>query len=107
MLAALFGNSTAEQVLLYLAINGTAYAQELVGALGLHLSVIQKQLLRLEAGGVLVSFPVGRTRVFEFDPRFAFAGDVRALLRRAFDYLPPRERARYLARRRPRSAAKR
>jgi len=103
MLEALFGNVTAERVLFYVSINASAYAQEIADALGVRVSVVQKQLRRLEAGGVLASRSVGRTRVYELNPRFAFADDVRALMRKAFAFLPAGERHRYLARRRPRS----
>ena len=50
-LDALFGNRTAEQVLMYLAVNETAYAQQMADALDISLSVVQKQLRRLETGG--------------------------------------------------------
>lgn len=107
MLAALLGNPTAEKVLMFLALNREGYAQELANRLGLDLSTVQTQLRRLERGGVLASVLRGRTRLYAFNPRFAFAADVEALLRRAADYLPERERDRLLVRRRPRAGGKR
>jgi predicted transcriptional regulator len=107
MLEALFGNATAEKVLMFLALNREGYAQELADRFGLALNVVQNQLLRLERGGVLVSSTRGRTRVYGFNPRFPFTVEVEALLRRAADYLPARDKERFLVRRRPRAAGKR
>jgi hypothetical protein len=87
MLDTLFGNRTAEQVLLYLAVNVSAYAQQMSDALTIPLSVVQKQLRRLETGGVLVSRLVGRTRLFSINPRFALAHELTSLLKRAFSLL--------------------
>lgn len=52
-------------------------------------STVQSQLLRMERDGLLVSRAVGRTRVFEFNPRYAFKDEVRALLDKALIQLPP------------------
>jgi predicted ArsR family transcriptional regulator len=107
MLEAIFGNSTAEKVLLYLLVHRQAYARELAQAFALPVSVVQKQLIRLERGNVLASRTMGRTRVFEINPSYAFANELRALLKRALDFVPARERAPYgPKRRRPRATAK-
>jgi hypothetical protein len=69
--------------------------------------MVQRQLERLEAAGVLVSRLQGRTRLFSWNPRFAFESELRALLRKALNLLPASERARYFApRRRPRRKGK-
>jgi hypothetical protein len=103
----LFGNPTAEKVLLYVWANESAYARQIATALEVRLSVIQKQLLRLELGGVLVSRSVGRTRLFSINPRFAVAAELRALLKKAFSLLPASERRPYeSARTRPRLTGK-
>ena len=46
MLEAIFGNSTAERVLLFLVVHRQAYARELAQAFGLPVGVVQKQLIR-------------------------------------------------------------
>ena len=46
------------------------------------ISVFQKQLRRLERGGVLVSSTKGRTRLFQMNPVYPFARELEALLRR-------------------------
>ena len=107
MLDSLFGNPTAATVLAFTALNRECYAQELADRFGISLSAVQNQLRRLEEGGVLVAVARGRTRLYSLNPRFAVARDLEALLRRAVDFLPERERERYLARRRPRGRGKR
>ena len=107
MLEALLGNGTAEKVLLYTLVHRQAYARQLADAFAMPVSVVQKQLIRLEGGNVLVSRMVGRTRVFELNPSYAFAEELRALLRRALEFLPTRERAPYEPKRtRPRASGK-
>jgi hypothetical protein len=107
MLAGLFGNATAEKVLLFVATNRETYAQELADRFEVSLSSVQNQLQRLERGGVLVGTPRGRMRFYAFNPRFPFTVELEAMLRRAVEMLPERDRARYLARRRPRARGKR
>ena len=107
MLEGIFGNPTAERVLLYLEQYSEGYARAIAATFGLSLSMVQRQLDRLEAAGVLVSQLQGRTRVFTWNPRFAFESELRALLRKALKLLPAAERERYFtARRRPRRTGK-
>ena len=107
MLDGLFGNPTAAKVLAFVAMNRETYAQELADRFGVSLSTVQNQLRRLEDGGVLVAVERGRTRLYSFNPRFVLARDVESMLRRAVEYMPERERERYIARRRPRARGKR
>ncbi len=108
MLEGILGNATAEKVLLYLEHYGEGYALAIAQTFdALPVSMVQRQLERLEAAGVLVSQLQGRTRVFTWNPRFAFEDELRALLRKALRLLPAAERKRYFAaRRRPRRAGK-
>lgn len=106
-LEGLFGNATAEKVLLFIAVNEAAYGKQMAEALEIPLSVVQKQLRRLEISGVLVNRSIGRTRLFSINPRFAVANETRALLKRAFSLLPADERMRYeSSRARPRLIGK-
>jgi DNA-binding transcriptional ArsR family regulator len=69
--------------------------------------MVQRQLERLERAGLLVSLLKGRTRLFTWNPRYAFRKELRALLRRALESLPEEERQRYFTgRRRPRRTGK-
>ncbi len=108
MLEGLFGNATAEKVLLYLERYSEGYALGIAKTFDdTPVNLVQRQLLRLEAGGVLASRLQGRTRVFTWSPRFAFRAELSALLRKALDALPEAERRRYFeARTRPRRSRK-
>jgi DNA-binding transcriptional ArsR family regulator len=106
MLEGLFGNATAANVLMFLAMNRDAYAQELADSLGMTLSTVQGQLRRLERAGVLAGTTRGRMRFYTFNPRFPLAADLGQMLQRAVDFMPESDRARFIARRRPRLAGK-
>ncbi len=107
MLEKLFGNKTAERVLLFITAYGEGYAQEIADIFGISLSSVQRQLMRLEAGGILVNQLKGRTRLFTWNPRWPFLGELRALLKKALDYLPELEQEQYYRKRtRPRRTGK-
>ncbi len=107
MLEALFGNQNVERILFYLFNNGSAYPRALASALGVSLSPIQKQLQRLEAGNIVVSRLVGRTRVYQINPGFVFKTELEALLAKAFKALPQAQvRGIYSRRSRPRRQGK-
>ena len=107
MIETLLGNKTAERVLLFLANYGQGYPREIAATHGSSVSVVLKQLARLENGGILVSRLVGRTRLYELNPRWFFHKELKALLEKALAALPPEEVKRhYRARRRPRRAGK-
>ncbi|MEE9279391.1 MAG: ArsR family transcriptional regulator [Myxococcota bacterium] len=108
MLEGLFGNATAEKVLLYLEQYGEGYATAIAGTFErVSISMVLRQLERFENAGLLVSFPKGKTRLFTWNPRYAFLDEVRALLNKALRALPADERRRYFAeRRRPRRSGK-
>jgi predicted ArsR family transcriptional regulator len=100
VLEGIVGNPTAERVLLYLEQYGQGYARAIAATFGISLSMVQRQLARLEAGGVLVSQLQGRTRLFTWNPRFAFRTELGVLLRSALQALPAEERRRYFTQRR-------
>lgn len=107
MLDALFGNKTAERVLLYLANYDQGYARDIALTFETTLSMVQKQLVRLEAAGVLVSRLVGKTRVYELNPRWYFFSELTALLQKALAAQGKEETEKYFRKRqRPRRAGK-
>jgi len=60
--------------------------------------------LKVEGSGKLLE---GRTRVFEFNPRYIFLPELKALLEKAFSFYPQEERNRLqMVRRRPRRTGK-
>jgi len=107
MIETLLGSEYAEKVLLYVNARGKGYASEMAGFYKADLITIQNQLKKFENGGVLVSFLEGRTRIFEFNPSYAFLPELRSLLEKAFSYYPPEEIRRLkMNRRRPRRTGK-
>jgi len=107
MLEAIVGSVAAEKVLLYLQNYGQAYGREIAATFGISNSQVQKQLLKLESGGLLVSQLVGRTRLYQWNPRNPLVPPLRALLGVALDSLPGAEQQRFFRKRtRPRRSGK-
>ena len=107
MLEALFGSKNRERVLQYILANSQGYAKEIADFYDSSVDPIQKQLERLEFGGILVSQSVGRTRVFRMSPRYAFKDELIALLEKARSFYSPEEQERLIMqRRRPRRTGK-
>ena len=107
MLEAVVGSAAAERVLRYLQAYDEAYGREIASALGLAQSQVQKQLQKLESGGVLVSRLTGRSRIYTWNPRNPLVAPLRSLFQSAFDTLPKGEQQKYFrGRRRPRRSGK-
>jgi hypothetical protein len=108
VLEGIFGNASAEKVLLYLEQYGEGYATAIARAFDdLSLNMAQRQLDRFERAGALVSTLKGRTRLYTWNPRYPFAPELRSLLAKALDFLPAAERRRFFSeRRRPRRTGK-
>jgi len=103
MIAELLGSKNRERVLVYILTSKEGYAKEIADFYESSLDPIQKQLDRLELASVLVSKKVGRTRVFMFNPRYAFLNELKALLQKAVEFYPPEEIERLtMKRKRPR-----
>jgi predicted transcriptional regulator len=107
MIESILGSENAERTLVYLMVREKGYAAEIAHFYGVDLYAIQNQLRKFEGGGILVSFLEGRTRVFEFNPRYIFLPELKALLEKAFSFYPQEERNRLqMVRRRPRRTGK-
>jgi len=107
MLEPILGSVNAERVLVYILAREQGYAREIARFFGADPDSIQKQLVKLEAGGVLSSAGAGRTVIYKFSPRYAFLPELKGLLEKALRLYPQAERERLvLSRRRPRRRAK-
>jgi predicted transcriptional regulator len=103
MLEALFGSVNRERVLIYILARGEGYAREIATYFDVALLGVQRQMEGLEAGGVLYSRQVGRTRLYGFNPRYAFLPELKALLDKVLIFYPDEARERLvMARKRPR-----
>src|SRR5512138_2637139 len=107
MLTPLFGTENSERVLIFLLTRNEGYAREIAQIFGTNLYTIQRQLDKLEAGGVLVSHTAGRTRLYQFNPRYPFLNELKQLLEKAFSFYPEGVREKLIMnRRRPRQRKK-
>jgi hypothetical protein len=107
VLEALFGNPNIEKILFYLLRFDEGYARGMAIGMGVPLSPLQQQLKRLERGGIVVSRLVGRTRVFQINPRYPFREELKAFLGKAFGAVPDAQVQKYFTRRtRPRRKGK-
>ncbi|MCE9647258.1 MAG: ArsR family transcriptional regulator [Chloroflexi bacterium] len=107
MIEVLLGSKNAERVLLYIFTRDEGYARQITSFYGTDLKPIQMQLDKFEKGGVLVSRTIGRTRPYEFNPRYPFLTELKALLEKALSFYPAKEQEELkMNRRRPRAKGK-
>lgn len=107
MLEPLLASVNCERVLIFLAAREEGYLREIADFYQTAPAPILKQLEKLEAGGVLFSRLLGRTRLYGFNPRYPFLKELKALLDKALTFYPDDIRARLLeSRRRPRRKGK-
>lgn len=107
MLTPLLGTENSERVLIFLLMRNEGYAREIAQFFDANLYAIQRQLDKLEAGGVLVSRTSGRTRLYQFNPRYPFLNELRQLLEKALSFYPENVRENLaMNRRRPRKRDK-
>ena len=107
MLEPILRSKSSEQALIFLVARETGYATEIARFFDADLYAIQKQLERFEESDVLVSSKVGRTRVFQFNPRYPFLDELKSLLKKSLSYYPKNiQEELLLNRRRPRKKDK-
>ena len=107
MLKPLLGSENTERVLIFILARDEGYGTDIARFYKTDLYGIQKQLDKLEMGGVLVSRTAGRTRLYSLNPRYPFLNELKTLLEKALSFYPERQReALLLDRRRPRRRGK-
>jgi hypothetical protein len=107
MLKPLFGTENSERVLVFLLTRNEGYAREIAQFFDTNLFGIQRQLDKLESGGILVSHTAGRTRLYQFNPRYPFLNELKQLLDKALAFYPEDVRENLMTnRRRPRKRDK-
>lgn len=103
MIEPILGSTNAERVLLFLLAREQGYTREIARLWGSDPDSVQKQLVRLERGGVLDSRSVGKTRLYRFNPRYSFLKELKALLNKALSfYSLEQQESLLVVRRRPR-----
>ena len=107
MLESMFGNPVIEKIFFTALVYNECYALGLAKTFDEPVNKFQQQLKRLEEGGIIVSRLVGRTRVYTFNPRYAFLKELKALISSAYEFIPKTEKERFYSKRtRPRRAGK-
>ena len=107
MIEVLLGSKNAERVLMYISTREEGYAREIASFYGADLKSIQMQLDKFEKGGVLVSRSVGKTRPYQFNLRYPFLNELKALLEKALLFYSAKEQEELtMNRRRPRAKGK-
>lgn len=98
---------TQEKILIYLLLKGDGYAKAIADFFDAPVTPVQKQLLRLESDGVLVSHQIGKVRNYQLNPRYPFIEPLKELLKTALAAYPDKVVNQLLIRRtRPRAAGK-
>lgn len=107
-LQTLFGGKAAAQVLLFIENYGEGYANQIARNFGTSLSEIQKQLVKFEEAGVLVSRELGNARIYTWNPRDPALASLRDLLRATLESGIPEDTIKkyYRKRQRPRRGGK-
>jgi len=107
MLEPILGSTNAERTLMFIAMREEGYARDIARHFDTDLYAIQKQLDKFEAGGILASRLVGRTRVYVFNLRYPFLNELKQLLQKAFSFYPQAEQDELIMKRqRPRRRGK-
>ena len=107
MLEGIFGNKTAERVLLHVYHYGEIHASAIAQDYGIALNPIKGQLDRFEQAGILASKEVGRSRLYFFNAKSPLTAPVRELIKIVYESIPLKERENmFAARRRPRTKGK-
>lgn len=107
MYEALFGNKVAEKCLLYIVNYGEGHINGISKTFGISPSQVERQLKRLEAGGILINKVIGNTKMFSINPRLGIRKELVLLLERILMLLPSSEVEKYYReRRRPRRTGK-
>jgi predicted transcriptional regulator len=107
MLEGIFGNKTAEKVLLHIYHYGEIHASAIARDYGIAPNPIKGQLDRFEQTGIIASKQVGRSRLYFFNPKSVFLTPIRDLLKIVYESIPLKEREKIFAsRRRPRRKGK-
>jgi predicted transcriptional regulator len=107
MLEGIFGNKTAEKVLLHVFHYGESHASGIAQDFKVSLNPVIQQLNRFELAGVLISKTIGRSRVYSFNPKSSLMKPVRQLIEMAYEGISLSERQKlFSTRRRPRRKGK-
>ncbi|MBC8383056.1 MAG: winged helix-turn-helix transcriptional regulator [Candidatus Cloacimonetes bacterium] len=103
MLEGLFGSLYKERVLVFIFSRQKGYAREIAQFYNIALTPVLNQLKTLEENGILVSATRGKTIIYQFNPRYPFLQELKAMLEKLINFYPEDIKQKLLFnRRRPR-----
>lgn len=82
MIGRLFGNKTADLVLLFLFRYKEVYAMQIAQELDIPVNMVQKQLERFDRGGVITSSFKGKRRIYSWNLHYPALRPLKQLLAR-------------------------
>ena len=91
----LFGNPIIEKILFSLFVYGDAYPLGMARNFDEPVNRFQQQLKRLEDNSIVVSRLIGKVRLYTFNPRYPFLKELKALIEKAYGFLPEKEKEKY------------
>lgn len=106
MISSPFGSVTRTRTLMALALMEASYPRELSRLLETAVNNVQSALRSLERDGLVVARSVGRTRLFQLNPRYFAANALKALVDKLAAADPELRNRIATLRRRPRRTAK-
>lgn len=107
MLEKILGSETAMKIMLHLIHYGEIYPSAVAKDYQMSLSAVQKQFVRFEEAGILVSKLVGKTRVYLFNRKSPVTKPFMELIKVYYDGLSLKDKEKIFAvRRRPRRPGK-
>lgn len=107
MLEGIFGNLTAEKVLLHIYHYGEIHASAIAKDYGVSVTPILNQLKRFELSGVLVSKTIGKSQVYMFNPKSPYMHLIKSIIKILYDSVHIEQRQiLFKTRRRPRRKGK-
>jgi DNA-binding MarR family transcriptional regulator len=89
ILTPLLGSESRERVLQYVLAKDEGYAREIARFYECDLNSVQKQLDRLEKGGIFISKQSGKTVIYSFNPKYMFLKELQNILLKARECYPP------------------
>ncbi|MFC1585205.1 ArsR family transcriptional regulator [Fibrobacterota bacterium] len=92
MIEGIFGNKTAEKVLLHLYHFGETHAAAVARDYKTAVTPIKNQLERFEKAGLLASRTAGRTRLYTWNRKSPFRKPVRKIVKIAYNSMPSGQR---------------
>ncbi|MDN3638765.1 winged helix-turn-helix domain-containing protein [Simiduia curdlanivorans] len=96
-----------EKILIYLLLREKGYGKAIAEFYGSSQNAIQKQLIRMEEDGVVVSRAIGKLQEYELNPRYPFLVHLTALIKKAIEAYPQDLTTKLtMTRNRPRKAEK-